>query len=313
MDALRRQCGVPVSSFEEHQRALKEGTINLWQPSIPVSIPDHFDAAENWPACGKLINDIRDQSDCGCCWAFAAAEAASDRMCIASNGKIVLPLSARNLCFCASRDGCNGGQLYPAWYYIGNTGLVTGGQFNHTGTYSGTQFCQDWRMGHCHHHGPQGKDPYPDEGTAGCPKGVSEPHCPSTCDHEGGSGPHDNYSKDKYGYQGHVVSPADDADSIAQMIMEHGPVEAAFIVYEDFANYTSGIYHHVSGEMAGGHAVKLVGWGVENGTKYWKVANSWNPYWGEEGFFRILRGTNECQIEGQVTANDPDATWGPIP
>ena len=43
--------------------------------------------------------------------------------------------------------------------------------------------------------------------------------------------------------------------------------------------------------------------------KYWKVANSWNPNWGEKGYFRILRGTGECGIEDQVTANGPTATW----
>ena len=41
-----------------------------------------------------------------------------------------------------------------------------------------------------------------------------------------------------------------------------------------------------------------------------QVANSWNPYWGEEGYFRIKRGTNECNIEDQVVASGPGATWG---
>jgi cathepsin B len=45
----------------------------------------------------------------------------------------------------------------------------------------------------------------------------------------------------------------------------------------DFENYDTGIYQHTSGSFAGGHAVKFVGWGVENGQEYWKVANSWNP------------------------------------
>ena len=53
--------------------------------------------------------------------------------------------------------------------------------------------------------------------------------------------------------------------------MQGGPVETAFTVYSDFENYVSGIYHHVSGSMAGGHAVKIVGWGVESGTKYWSL------------------------------------------
>merc|ERR1719273_2333911 len=70
--------------------------------------PSDFDSATNWPDCAKVIGDIRDQSNCGCCWAFAAAEAASDRMCIATNGAMMEPLSAQDVCFCASYDGCDG-------------------------------------------------------------------------------------------------------------------------------------------------------------------------------------------------------------
>ena len=123
-------------------------------------------------------------------------------------------------------------------------------------------------------------------------------------------------------------------------------------VYSDFENYAGGIYHHVTGSMAGGHAVKFVGWGVEGGVKYWKVratcadtrhtttrshtlyarppanhylptqhllltrdshfsqvANSWNPYWGEKGYFRIKRGTNEGGIEDQVIGTSATAKW----
>ena len=35
---------------------------------------------------------------------------------------------------------------------------------------------------------------------------------------------------------------------------------------------------------------------------YWLIANSWSPAWGEEGFFRIVRGQNECGIETQPAA-----------
>jgi len=72
--------------------------------------------------------------------------------------------------------------------------------------------------------------------------------------------------------------------------MTNGPVETGFTVYADFMNYKSGIYKYVSGRQEGGHAVKIIGWGVEGGVKYWICANSWNTNWGENGFFRIEEG-----------------------
>ena len=45
----------------------------------------------------------------------------------------------------------------------------------------------------------------------------------------------------------------------------------------------TGVYRHVTGEEVGGHAVKIIGWGVENGVDYWLVANSWNTQWSDKG------------------------------
>ncbi|KAL8139063.1 hypothetical protein V2J09_005064 [Rumex salicifolius] len=76
----------------------------------------------------------------------------------------------------------------------------------------------------------------------------------------------------------------------------------------DFAHYKSGVYKHVSGEALGGHAVKLIGWGTsDEGEDYWLVANQWNKGWGENGYFKIRRGTNECGIEGDVVAGLPSS------
>lgn len=37
------------------------------------------------------------------------------------------------------------------------------------------------------------------------------------------------------------------------------------------------------------------------------AANSWGPWWGERGHFRIVRGTNECDIETFVLG-----VWGRV-
>jgi C1A family cysteine protease len=56
-----------------------------------------------------------------------------------------------------------------------------------------------------------------------------------------------------------------------------------------FQSYSSGI---ITSPLCGDtidHAVEIVGFGVDNGTKYWSVRNSWGKDWGESGYFRILR------------------------
>ena len=82
--------------------------------------------------------------------------------------------------------------------------------------------------------------------------------------------------------------------------MTYGPVEAGFQVYSDFITYKSGVYKHISGHLMGGHAVKIIGWGTDDGIDSWLCNNSWNSGWGDHGTFKILRGVNECGIEGGV-------------
>ena len=56
----------------------------------------------------------------------------------------------------------------------------------------------------------------------------------------------------------------------------------------------------------GGHAIRIVGWGEESGVKFWWIANSWGTKWGINGYFRMIRGINDCKIEENVVCGLPD-------
>ena len=121
-----------------------------------------------------------------------------------------------------------------------------------------------------------------------------DPVCKSTCQSNSAI----DYAKDH-----HFASSSyslSGVDNIKQDIYNHGTVTAAFTVYMDFLTYESGVYQHTSGAAEGGHAIKLIGWGTENGQDYWLAVNSWNNTWGDKGTFKILQG--DCGIDNQVHA-----------
>lgn len=68
----------------------------------------------------------------------------------------------------------------------------------------------------------------------------------------------------------------------------------------DSRSILTGVYTRKSRKCIYGHAVKIIGWGTEKGVDYWLVANSWNTNWGDDGFFKIRRGTDECGIESTL-------------
>ncbi len=88
---------------------------------------------------------------------------------------------------------------------------------------------------------------------------------------------------------GHV----DGDDNIMAEIYARGPVTAS-INAECIETYTGGInmYDSCDWKNIPNHAIQLNGWGSENGVDYWIARNSWGTYWGEHGFFRIVRGGN---------------------
>lgn len=141
-------------------------------------------------------------------------------------------------------------------------------------------------------------------------------------------------------------------------ILQNGPISTGYTVYEDFQTKFGGaladggmqggqtydggnplgtvIYKWDKESLAvGGHAVKIVGWGVFRSVKYWIVENSWGSDWGHSGdnagvhqiiegpnrgelipgmptlmrgggYFWMLRGENECGIEENVVCGLPN-------
>jgi hypothetical protein len=99
-------------------------------------------------------------------------------------------------------------------------------------------------------------------------------------------------------------SLTNNAAAMKQYIAQYGSVTACFYVYQDFFSYGGGVYRHVSGGLAGGHCVVLVGYDDNQGC--WIAKNSWGTGWGESGFFRI--GYGECGIESWHNCGVPGTT-----
>ena len=80
-------------------------------------------------------------------------------------------------------------------------------------------------------------------------------------------------------------------------IYQRGPIVCGVAVTQKMKDYTGGIFKDKTNATKVDHAISVVGYGEENGVKYWLVRNSWGSYWGEQGFMRIIRGINNLNIE----------------
>jgi cathepsin L len=97
------------------------------------------------------------------------------------------------------------------------------------------------------------------------------------------------------------VTPNDSAALLAAIAQQ--PVSVAIQANQAvFQHYTGGIITADCGTDLD-HGVLAVGYGVENGTQFIKVKNSWGPTWGEDGYVRIAvtDGAGMCGINSTAS------------
>uniref|UniRef100_A0A8C4N5A2 Dipeptidyl peptidase 1 n=1 Tax=Eptatretus burgeri TaxID=7764 RepID=A0A8C4N5A2_EPTBU len=220
----------------------------------------------------NFVSPIRDQGGCGSCYAFASMAMLESRLRIITNNTQQPILSPQQVVSCSHySQGCDGGFPY----------LIAG------------KYGQDFGM-------------------------LEEAYCPykgedAPCQFQ----PHARYFTSDYQYVGGFYGACNEALMRLDLI-NNGPVVVGFQVYDDFMYYSSGVYHHTGLDDVfnpfeqTNHAVLIVGYGHDatSGLDFWTVKNSWGEEWGEDGYFRIRRGNDECAIESiAVTATPIPQLW----
>lgn len=211
------------------------------------------------------VTPIRNQGQCGSCYAFASMAMLESRLMIMSKNSIKKVFSPQDVVGCSEyAQGCAGGFPYLiAGKYAEDFGVVEESCFPYMGSDSRCLEKQDCKR----------------------------------------------YRATNYKYVGGYFGACNEEEMMAAL--QDGPVSVAFEVTPDFQQYRHGIYHatgltdRFNPFRLTNHAVLLIGYGEENGVKYWSVKNSWGASWGEDGFFRIRRGTNELNMESMAIVSTP--------
>ncbi|KAL7645551.1 UNVERIFIED_CONTAM: hypothetical protein RMT77_003937 [Armadillidium vulgare] len=225
-------------------------------------LPEQFD----WRNVSGVnyVSAVRDQDSCGSCYAFASMAALEARVRILTKNEQRPVFSVQDVLECSElSQACDGGFAYlVAGRYAQDKGVI---------------------LEECSKYNP-GK--------------IKKCSRNSSC-----TSHYTAYYRYIGGYYG-----ACNEDEMKLALVKGGPIIVGFEVYSDFMTYKNGIYHHMPTlekfypfEITN-HAVLAVGYGVdpESKEKYWIVKNSWGDDWGEDGYFRIRRGTDECGIESMA-------------
>lgn len=279
INAIRNKVDFEIFSHDEHpfknytEKELKQklGSLEALNQSneevfygdeqLNAQLPTEFDSRTQWPEC---IGAIRDQGACGSCWAFAATSVLADRACISGQTEGHVVMSAQQLVSCDKTSyGCEGGYPDKSWAYIQNKGTVS-------------ETCYPYTSGKT-------------QQTGKCMT------VNNRCKKDAGAAREEFVTFKVADNRRHTSVVA-----AKEAISKHGPIEAAFMVFEDFMSYKSGVYVHKTGRLLGGHAIKVIGYGVENGVEFWICANSWTQAWGEKGYFKVAIGQSALRFEADL-------------
>ncbi len=244
-------------------------------------MPDAYDWCDvNGRSYCTIIKNQHIPQYCGSCWAQAAASSLSDRIKIMRKGAFPeINLSPQNIISCSDNDlGCNGGEAISAFAHIAKDSITdeTCSVYLARGNTNGKKCSPSIKCKNC--------DPHKD-----C-------FLP------------DSYKTWKVAEYGRVSGE----ENMMAEIAARGPIACGMGVTDLFEDYTGGIWDNTTGYDGINHDISIVGYGTENGKKFWKVRNSWGEAWGEEGYFRIERGNNMLGIESDcawATPENPDGVF----
>lgn len=219
---------------------------------------------------------VQNQARCGSCWSFSGTEQLSMRILLTNQeksfegyGSVVSPQVPVSFPQYSHSLGCNGGNPY----YVGLMAQQEHGLPDIK--------CAPYVSGNCN----EGQD----KSGNGCTR--------ETWGQCWGS----SRSWTQWGaYQGARIVAVRQLQGEAAYkddILQHGDLSVGFNVMREFETYRGGVLSTATGPSLGGHAVLITGWGGEGGVPYWKIRNSWGSNWGEQGYFRMIRGRNFQTIE----------------
>jgi len=256
-----------MSFLQTAQRHRRHSDATRLSEEDAFELPSSFD----WRNVSGVnyLDDVLDQGSCGSCYAVSTTRMLSARHRIRQRQPNHESFSISFPLMCSEySQGCNGGYAFLMSKWSHDVGLVP----ESCGGYSG-----EASSGQC---GLQ------------CDVNLLEKR----------------WRADNYHYVGGYYGGASEKEMMRELV-NGGPLVASFEPKNDLMYYGGGIYKSVAGQRAEwekvDHAVLLVGFGEDpNGQKYWTLQNSWGNTWGEDGFFRMARGSDESGIESIVVSAD---------